>query len=183
MNRRIILKNGKKYIVNCSGWNDDVGPGAPAGTLWMQSISDGLWYEVNITGTSGSTSLYVNPTPLTWQSPGQDLGYQLLLCPDDNKVYQTYLSGSASNVTMSVSQTSWPISSDYKPYLFLTSITDGYMYPVYIRSGSIYFEINDNGRVWMNGGTPPPYVPSEATFRITDEEDFRITDDGDFRII
>ena len=95
MTKRVIIRNGKKYIVNVPDWGDSgdevgVGPGGPLGTLWMQSITDGNWYAITLTGTSGSSvnsaSLSVNQTPLTWQSPGQDFGYQLLLCPDNNKV-------------------------------------------------------------------------------------------------
>lgn len=179
MQRRVIISNGKRFLVNVAGFSEDVGPSAPMGTLWMQSITDGFWYEINVTGTSGSTAIYVNPTPLTWQSPGQDFGYQLLLCPDDGKVYQTYLSGSGNNVTMSVSQTPWASNADYKPYLLLESKTDGYMYPVFIRSGSIYFKIEDNYRVWMNGEIPYTYVtpePSEIYFRVTEDGNSRITE-------
>jgi len=35
MNKRIIINKGKKYIVNAPGYNDDVGPAAPSGVLWM----------------------------------------------------------------------------------------------------------------------------------------------------
>ncbi len=153
MIKKTIIKNGVKYIVNAPGWNDDVGPGAPAGTLWMQSITDGNWYAINLIGTSGSTAIYVNPTPLTWQSPGQDFPYQLLYCYQNDNVYQTYLSGSGANVTMSISQTPWPVSGDYKPYLWLQSITDQYFYAVYAKSGSITLFVDQNSKKWMY---PPP---------------------------
>ena len=190
MRKLVVIRNGKKYLVNTPDWGDSgdesgVGSPAPVGILWMRSITDGLWYEITLNGTSGSfvnsSSLSVNQTPLTWTS--NDLGYQLLLCPDNNQVYQTYLSGSAGSVSMSISQTPWPISSDYKPYLWMQSTADRYFYPVYARSGSVYLWTDQNGRVWMNGGTPPVAPPVVYDFRITEIGDIRITEIGDFRII
>jgi len=163
MRKRIVIRNGKKYIVNTPddgdcGWGDGVGPGGQAGTLWMKSITDDLWYEVNLVGTSGSflnpPTIYVNPTPINWVS--SDLGYQLLYY--SSSVYQTFLSGSGAAVTMSISQTPWPDSSDAKPYLLLRSLTDGYYYPIYAKSGSIYLEVNQNNRVWMDPQTSPPII-------------------------
>jgi len=159
MQKRIVIKNGKKYIVNTPGWEDGIGPGAPFGTLWMLS-TDGNWYEVTLNGTSGSfansSSLVVNQTPLTWAS--NDSGYQLLLCPQDNLVYQAYLSGSAGDVTMSISQVpsgSAMAGGDYKPYLLMRSTVDRYFYPVYAKSGSIYLFTDQNARVWMDDGIEP----------------------------
>ena len=156
MQRRIIIRNGKKYLVNVpSGVDCDfgAGPGVETGILWMLNITDGLWYEVTLTGTSGSliqsASFYVNPTPLSWAS--NDLGYQLLY--NSGSVYQVYLSGSSP--TMSISQTPWPDNSDYKPYLLMKSTTDGYFYPVYAASGSIYLFIDQNNRVWMDPQNSP----------------------------
>jgi len=158
MNKRIIINKGKKYIVNAPGYNDDVGPAAPSGVLWMKNITDGLWYEVMLSGTSGSliqsASFNVNQTPLNFYS--NELGYQLLYCYQNDEVYQVYLSGSTNNATMSISQTPWPVSDDYKPYLWMKSTTDGYYYPVYASSGSIYLFVDQNGRRWMDY----PYTPS-----------------------
>ena len=86
MVKRVIIKNGKKYIVNTVGYNDDVGPSAPAGTLWMQS-TDGNWYQVTLAGTAIS----INQTPLTWVSPGQELGYELVQDTISNNFYQDFL--------------------------------------------------------------------------------------------
>lgn len=137
MIKRIIIRNGKRYVVNTPGWNDGVGPGAPFGTLWEQSTTDNNWYSVNLTGTSGSLSIYVSSS--TWQSPGQDFGYQLVQA-NDGDVYQVYISGSGASANLYVSQTSWPIQSNYKPYLILQSITDGNYYVVSLStttSGSV----------------------------------------------
>lgn len=179
MQQRTIVNNGKRYIVNCPS-AEDVGPACEAGTLWMQS-TDLNWYSVNLTGTSASNDLafYVNQTPLTWQSVGgQDFGYQLLACIDNTASYQVYLSGSAGGVTCSIAQTPWAYDQlNCKPYLLLSSITDGYFYPVYARSGSIYLFPDPNGRVWMFNTSPPitpvsivplSYTPSTATIFWTD---------------
>lgn len=146
MDRRIIVSNGKKYLVNCAGWNDDVGSGAPIGTLWIQSITDGRWYDVTLTGTSASAGIYVNPTPLSWYSPSQDFGYQLLSY--SGSVYQVYLSGSGASASMISSTTPWPISSDYKPYLFLQS-TDSNFYSVYVTGSSTLF-VDQNSKINFN---------------------------------
>lgn len=165
MQKRIVFNKGKKYIVNAPCLND-VGPACEVGTLWMQS-TDLNWYAVNLTGTSASNNLapYVNQTPLTWQSVGgQDFGFQLLYCNDNNNVYQAYLSGSAGDVTMSISQTPWPSNADYKPFLFLKSITDGYFYTLSAKSGSIYLYPNPNSRIWadLSPEPVPPVVPTSS---------------------
>ena len=184
MIRRTIIKNGKKYLVNAPGWEDGIGSLAPPGTLWEQSITDNSWYSVNVFGPSGSVVTYVNSTPLTWQSPGQDFGYQLLYNDFDGNVYQVYLSGSGIDADLLISQTPWPLNSDYKPYLFLQSVTDNYFYKVYASGsvGSVELVVDQNG-IWMGGGTPPVIPPSAYSFRITEDDFVRITEAGDFRII
>lgn len=158
MQQRVIVNKGKRFIVNCPS-SEDVGPACEPGTLWMQS-TDLKWYAVNLTGTSASNDLafYINQTPLNWESVGgQDFGYQLLACVDNTCSYQVYLSGSAGDVTCSIAQTPWAHDQwNAKPYLLLTSLTDGYFYPVYARSGSIYLFPDPNGRVWMKSTNPPP---------------------------
>ena len=156
MQKRIVINNGKKYIVNCPS-SEDVGPACEPGTLWMQS-TDLLWYAVNLTGTSASNDLgiYVNQTPLAWESVGgQDFGFQLLTY--SSSVYQVYLSGSAGDVTCSIAQTPWfGGNSDGKPYLLLSSLTDGYFYVVSAQSGSMYLYPNPKSRVWLYNTSPPP---------------------------
>lgn len=191
MQRRVIRKDGKTYIVNVP-WYDDyvlgpsygVGPGAPTGELWMQS-TDLYWYSVNLTGTSGSLTnplrFNVNQTPLNYAS--NELGFQLLICNQNGNVYRVYLSGSSGDVTASISQTPWPRNDDYKPYLLMKSVTDGYFYPVYAVSGSISLYIEQNNRFWLDGGTPPAPVQEDVIYRMTEDNNIRITEDGFFRII
>lgn len=121
-----------------------VGPGCAPGTLWMTS-TDGNWYAVNITGSSGSAQLYVSQSPLNYQD--NSLGYQLLKAPDNN-VYQIYLTGNSGSVSVNISQSAWGNPNDYKPYLFLSSITDGLFYVVgaITSSGHISMSINPNGQ-------------------------------------
>lgn len=139
MIKKVVIRNGKKFIVNTPDWNDfggsdfGVGPGAPAGTAWMLS-SDGNWYEVSLTGTSGSATISINQTPLTWQSPGaDDAGYQLVYNSDDNQTYQVYLTGNAGAVTINVNPTPWSNPTDFKPFLSLKSEDDNSFYQVVLR--------------------------------------------------
>ena len=135
MIKRVIVKNGVKYIVNTVGWSEDVGPTGPAGSLFMQSITDGLWYAVSLTGTSASAIVFVNKTPLPWQSSGQDFGYQFVYNNIDGKTYQVYLSGSAASVSVKVNPTAVVNPPNAKPLLWLASNTDMSFYNVYL-SGS-----------------------------------------------
>jgi hypothetical protein len=170
MQKRIIINGGKKYVVNVCDF-DGVGSLCPAGTLWMQS-SDSNWYFVNLTGTSGSNNLavYVNQTPLDWQSPGQDFPYQLLYNISNGNVYQVYLSGTAGSVTILVNSTPAPSNMDYKPYLYLQSITDGSFHIVSLSGVPPVLTIEDNGTVTPN-------------IRILENGDVRITEDGNTRIL
>ncbi len=164
MNQIYVKSKGKTYRVNAPS-SEDVGNACSPGSLWMQS-TDLLWYSTNLTGTSSSNnlSIYVNQTPLNWVSPGgQDYGYQLLACIDNNATYQVYLSGSTGDVSCSISQIPWAYDqSNTKPYLLLQSLSDEYFYPIYARSGSIYLFPNPNEKVWLNNTSPPPPAPLYA---------------------
>jgi hypothetical protein len=151
MIRKTVIRNGKKYIVNTAGWNDDVGPGAPAGTLWMRSATDNNWYAVTLTGTSASAAISINQTPLTLAT--SDLGYQLVFDGYNGVVAQVYLSGSAGSVVTKIA--SWPISSDYKPYLMLKSI-DGNFYHVNVSGSALV--VDQNSKWWPSWpNSTPPY--------------------------
>ena len=146
MVKRVIIKNGKKYIVNTVGYNDDVGPSAPAGTLWMQS-TDGNWYQVTLAGTAIS----INQTPLTWVSPGQELGYELVQDTISNNVYQVFLTGNAGAVTINTAL--WPINSDFKPFLSLKS-TNGSFYNVNVTGGALVVDVSSKWNP-VQPGLPP----------------------------
>lgn len=141
--KRIIISNGKKYVVNTPGWNDEVGPGSPPGTLWLQSETDGLWYEVKLTGAPAS-SFYVNPTPLTLAT--NDLGYQYVLSSDGN-VYRIYLTGTGTGATVMLDPTALPTSLNYKSNLYLQSVTDEKGYGVYVQGTSFYIDTIHTGSI------------------------------------
>jgi hypothetical protein len=153
MMRKVVISNGKRYLVTVPGAGDDfgVGPGAPPGVFWMLS-NDGNWYQVALTGTSASAVLNINQTPLTWTS--NDLNYQLVGDSGGNgKVYQVYLTGTASVVTLVVSSSAYPISdSNFKPYLNLLS-TDGYFYHAYVTGSSTSLIIDQNSKIYI----PTPF--------------------------
>ena len=149
MAKRIIIRNGKKYFVNVpdwdnhpAGWEDGIGSGGPQGTLWMMS-TDNNWYPINVSGSAGVVALYVSQSALTWQSPGQDVGNQLLACDNGNS-YVVYLSGTPPAVTFTVNQTPFTGSAYPKPDLLLKSITNGnfYMVTLHNNSGTIQPLVN-----------------------------------------
>ena len=144
--KKVVIRDGKKYIVNVPdygtqiGWEGGIGAGCPQGTLWMKS-TDGNWYAVNITGTSGSAATYVNQTALTYQD--NTSGVQLVACDDGNS-YVVSLSGTPPTVTIDVNQTPFPGTADPKPDLLLKSITDGNFYIVNLidNAGTIETHVN-----------------------------------------
>lgn len=147
MQQRIIVNNGKKYLVNVPSWEDDVAAMGNVGTLWMQS-TDNNWYTVNLSGSAGSLSLYVNQTSNGYVSPmGQEYGYQLVAC-DDGLTYQVYLHGISPAVVFTVSQVPYAGTSQPKPYLYLQSITDGNYYTVGLT--------NIGGVIQPTVNNPPP---------------------------
>lgn len=129
MIKQVVVSNGKRYIVNAPGWNDDVGPGASVGTMWMKDTADNLWYAVTLTG-SPAAAFFVDPTPISPVVNGftNDLGYQLLQSTNGN-VYQILLTGGA----VVVNPVPWINPLDYKSNLFLMSQTDLFGYPVVLQ--------------------------------------------------
>ena len=156
MIKKTVIKNGKKYIVNAPGWEDGIGPGAPDGTLWMRS-TDLNWYAVTLTGTSGSAAISINQTPLTWQSPGGDAGFELVYNNTTNKPHQVLLTGNAGAVAISVNQTPWSNLLDYKPFLGLKS-TDGNFYYVFVSGTPVsVLSVNQNSKWSPIQSNPVPW--------------------------
>lgn len=124
-----------------------IGFGCEPGRLWMKS-TDGNWYELTLSGSSGSAAISVNQTPLTLQD--NSLGYQLLQA-NDNKVYQVTISGSSGSVAIAISQTAWANSFDYKPNLFMKSLTDQCFYVVSAvnTSGTISLVVNQSTKIFI----------------------------------
>lgn len=137
MIKKVVIKNGKKYIVNAPSYGDvggtdyGVGSGGPIGTLWMKSITDNNWYAVNVSGPAASSAISVNQTALTYQSNGS--GNELMLC-DDGASYIAYLTGVPNAVTFTVTQTPFSGSASPKPDLLLQSVTNGNFYMVTLKN-------------------------------------------------
>src|SRR6266404_4189095 len=145
MNKRVIIRNGKKYIVTVpsysSGDESGVGAGGPTGILWMTS-TDGKWYSVAVTGSAGSVSIKVNQTALTYSD--NSLGYQIVAC-DDGKSYAVFLTGVPNSVTFTVSQSAAFTGTSYsKPDLLFQNGTDGnyYMVTLHNNAGTIQTVVN-----------------------------------------
>ena len=143
MQKRIVVSNGKRFLVNVPGWEDGVGAGCPSGTAWLSDGTD--WYSVQLTGLSGSLS-FQTPTQLIIPSVGQyanDYGFQLVMA-DDGLVYEVSIVAGA----VSIAQTPSSLQSS-KPFLFLQSKTDGAYYYVSAKNtaGTITLVINDNTRM------------------------------------
>lgn len=124
-----------------------IGSGANPGFLWMKS-SDGNWYELFITGSSGSAAVAINQTPLTWQD--NSLGYQLLKA--SSSVYPIFLTGNSGSVTLNVSQSAWGNNLDFKPYLFMKSVTDQCFYVVSasVSASVVSLAVNQNSKIFLN---------------------------------
>jgi len=140
MQKRTIIKNGRKYIVNAPGWEDGIGPGCPTGTLWLKS-NNGSWYAVNATGIAGSVTTVVNQTTIGYQD--NSLGSQIVAC-DDGKSYLVYLTGVPNSVTLTISQSAYGTASiNAKPYLLLQSTDRNYyIVGLHNNAGTIQTAIN-----------------------------------------
>lgn len=124
-----------------------IGSGANVGFLWM--TLSGSWYECSVSGSSGSAALYVNQTALAWQD--NSLGYQLLKANDGN-VYAVYLSGNTGSISMSISQSAWSNNLDFKPYLFMKSISDSCFYVVSasVSASVVTLNVQQNSKIFLN---------------------------------
>lgn len=153
MIKRVIINNGKKYIVNCVGGSEDgVGAGCPSGVAWLAD-NTGSWFSVQLTGMSGSLSFSTTPISAISQSVGMnsnDFPFQIVQA-NDGKNYQVSIV--AGSVVISQTQSAYQSS---KPYLFLQSKTDSAYYYVSAKntSGTITLVINDNTR--MDGSLVHP---------------------------
>ena len=172
--RRIIKSKGKTYVVNCPGGDDmGIGAGFPIGTAVLKSPTDLNWYLIQASGSAGSVVLFPSQSSLGFTSgplyaqnaytasytiaPSffeQNYPYQLLAATDGN-AYAVYLTGSAPNVQVVVSQSAHgpayikSFDNAYialaKPYLIFQSITDGNYYVMSLTvsaSGSVGYTVD-----------------------------------------
>ncbi len=161
MQQRTIINKGKKYLVNVAAEDEGVGAGFPIGQLTLKSLSDKFWYLVTASGSAGNVKVFVSQSALaiptasiyTNESPydtgvihqvvgacfyDQNFPYQLLRSSDNN-TYQVFLTGSAPNAGVVISQSMYctgsyitnslhAIIDTAKPNLLLFNITDGNYY-------------------------------------------------------
>ncbi len=153
MQRRTIISNGKRLLVNVADGGDGVGAGFATGQLVMKSYTDQRWYVLTASGSAGNVALFVSQSRLPFVPTGsayyqydnhvvsqsaatyyeQNSPYQLLAC-NDGLAYKVYLTGTAPTATFTISQSaSGPafITSSYgatidiaKPKLLLQNISD-----------------------------------------------------------
>lgn len=156
MQQRVVVNNGKRYIVNTVGWEDGVGAGFPLGALVMKSITDKFWYIIYASGSANDVSASVSQSALSFPTESyfdQNYPYQLLGF-DATSSYVVYLSGSAPNTALVVSQSRFTGSSEPKPSLLLQNITDGNYYTAYLSAsaGAIGLFVNQTmvSASWVN---------------------------------
>ena len=130
--QRFIQNKGKTYLVNVPSLDEGVGAGFAVGQLVMKSGTDSYWYVTSASGSAPNAIPYVSESKLTYYGTSSyydiNYPYQLLGCADGN-TYQLFLTGSAPNAGLVVSQSIYATGSNYaKPYLILQSITDNNYY-------------------------------------------------------
>ena len=141
MQKRIIKKNGKTYVVNVPTWGDGVGPGFPVGKMVFKSGTDLFWYVVSTSGLPGSVVASVSQSVLSFPTTSyydQNYPYQLLKA-NNGFAYQVYLNGTAPGAALAVSQSAWSGSVGMetpKPSLLLQNSTDGQFYNLYLSSSA-----------------------------------------------
>jgi len=139
MQKRIIKKNGKTYVVNVPTWGDGVGPGFPVGKMVFKSGTDRFWYVISTSGLPGSVVPAVSQSVLSFPTTSyydQNYPYQLLKA-SNGFAYQLYLDGTAPTAALVVSQSAWSGSVGMetpKPSLLLQNSTDGQFYNLYLSS-------------------------------------------------
>lgn len=132
MQKRIVISNGKKYIVNTPGWEGGAGAGSSIGTLWM-SEGSASWFAIVVTGSKNTAQVAVSQSRLPYTD--NSLGYQLL-AGDDGRSYFVYLSGNTPTVTLNASQSAYTGSASPKPNLLIQSSTDNNFYKIYLHNAA-----------------------------------------------
>lgn len=160
MQQRVVINNGKRYLINVATNDDGIGAGFAVGQLVMKSYTDNLWYILTASGSAGSVAVFVSQSALPFQSGSswkqfdftassvpapsyyeQNYPYQIIAA-DDGLAYQVFITGSAPSVSVFVSQSALYTASvtldnnavidRAKPYLLLQNITNGDYYRAYL---------------------------------------------------
>jgi hypothetical protein len=133
-----------------------IGAGFATGQLVMKSNTDGKWYVTMVSGSSPSAVLFVSQSALPftngpiyqqYNTTASIVGYMdffeqnypwQIVASNNGLAYQVYLTGTAPNVTLVVSQSAYgkafittsmnAVIPTAKPQLFLQNISDGNYY-------------------------------------------------------
>lgn len=159
MQQKIVVNNGKKYIVNVSS-DDGVGAGFALGQLVSKSITDRYWYVVVASGSNNNVTASVSQSRLDYfgTSSYYDINYpyQLLQATNGN-TYALYLSGSAPNASLVISQSAYTGSAYPKPYLLLQNITDRNYYRAYLSASGTTITLSVNQTIVSASWVHPIY--------------------------
>ena len=152
-----VKSNGKNYLVNVSSGDDmGVGAGFAVGQLVLKSYTDSKWYMVRASGSAGTVQMVVSQSALPftngpiyqqYNTTASIVGYMdffeqnypwQIVASNNGLAYQVYLTGTAPNVTLVVSQSAYgkafittsmnAVIPTAKPQLFLQNISDGNYY-------------------------------------------------------
>ena len=142
MQQRVVISNGKRYLVNVPT-EDGIGAGFALGQLVMKNTADAYWYIISATGAAGTAAVKLQSTASAFGTSSYfDINspFQLLASTDSN-TYQVYLNGGSLVVSQSMYATGSYITASNnalfytaKPYLLLQSETDGNYYKAYLSS-------------------------------------------------
>ena len=156
MQQRIVVNNGKRYLVNVATDDEGVGAGFAVGQLVLKSNTDGNWYVATASGSAGNVVFFVSQSALgftsgkSWNQGNytasytlapsfyeQNFPYQIVASTDGN-AYAIYLTGTAPACTLVVSQSAYgkafitnsmnAVIPLAKPNLLLQNITNGDYY-------------------------------------------------------
>lgn len=160
MQKRLMINNGKKYIVNVASDDNGIGAGFAVGMLVMKSYTDGYWYTINSSGSVGQVTASISQSRLETfgTSSYYDINYpyQLLRATNGN-TYALYLSGSAPAASLIISQSAYTGSADPKPYLLLQNMTDGNYYRAYLSASGATVSLSVNQTVVSASWVHPIY--------------------------
>lgn len=159
MQKRTVLSGGKRYLVNVAT-DDGIGAGFALGQLVVKSISDLYWYVVVASGSANNVTTSISQSKLETfgTSSYYDINYPYqLLAATNGNTYAVYLSGSAPNASLIISQSAYTGSAEPKPYLLLQNVTDRNYYRAYLSASGATISLSVNQTVISASWVHPIY--------------------------
>lgn len=135
MQRRIIVSNGKRFLVNVPA-EDGIGAGFPTGFVTVKSTTDSRWYLFTASGSAGNVTASISQSALSFPTSSYydlNMPFQLVKSTNNNS-YAVYINNTAPTASLFVSQSAYTGSAEAKPFLLLYNITDGNYYRAYLSS-------------------------------------------------